>query len=81
VVDIQYPQNEEEIVSEIMRSDEFKSWDTSIYYRFLGVHQTSDTTPVNVIGNYNGEFMEELSYADEHDFFDLLIALSTSFNL
>ncbi len=82
VNDRHYPMDEQEIVSEIMRSDEFKAWDTGIYYRFMSFeYKSTPTTPISVVGKYNGELKEEMENAEEHSFYDLLIALSAAFNL
>jgi hypothetical protein len=81
VVDKLYPQNEEEIVQEIMKSDEFKSWDANIYYRFMSFeYKSTPSTPISVQGKYDGQLEEEISYAEEHNFYDLLLALSAAFN-
>lgn len=77
-----YPQTEEEIVDEIFESDEFKSWDTQVYYNFLNIHEgiTKSATPVDA-GGEKAELRDAYHLAEEQDFFDLLQALSSAFNL
>jgi hypothetical protein len=77
-----YPQTEEEIVDEIVKSDEFKSWDTQVYYNFLNIHLgvNQTTTPVEAGGD-KAELRDAYHLAEEQDFFDLLQALSSAFNL
>jgi hypothetical protein len=77
-----YPQTEEEIVDEIVKSDEFKSWDTQVYYNFLNIHLgiIDNRTPVE-IGGEKAELRDAYHLAEEQDFFDLLQALSSAFNL
>jgi len=82
IIDKEYPLDEQEIVEQIMQSDEFKSWDMGIYYRFMSFeYKSTPESRISINGKYNGELMEELNYADEHDFYDLLLALSAAFNL
>ena len=77
-----YPQTEEEIVDEIVKSDEFKSWDTQVYYNFLNIHRgvIHTETPVEA-GGEKAELRDAYNLAEEQDFFDLLQALSSAFNL
>jgi len=77
-----YPQTEEEIVDEILKSDEFKSWDTQVYYNFLNIHKgvIKSSTPISA-GGEKAELRDAYSLASEQDFFDLLQALSSAFNL
>jgi hypothetical protein len=82
VNDRNYPQTEEEIVDQILKSDEFKSWDTQVYYNFLNIHLgvISKTTPVKA-GGEKPELKDAYSLAEEQDIYDLLQALSSAFNL
>ena len=77
-----YPQTEEEIVDEIVKSDEFKSWDTQVYYNFLNIHRgvIHTSTPIEA-GGEKAELRDAYNLADEQDFYDLLTALSSAFNL
>ncbi len=82
IEDRQYPFNEEQLVDEILKSDEYKSWESSVYYNFLNIHfgviQTN--TPVEA-GGTKPELADSYNLAEEQDFFDLLQALSSAFNL
>lgn len=82
IEDKQYPLNEEQLVDEILKSDEYKSWESSVYYNFLNIHfgviQTN--TPVEA-GGTKPELADSYNLAEEQDFFDLLQALSSAFNL
>jgi hypothetical protein len=81
VNDRSYPQTEEEIVDEILKSDEFKSWDTQVYYNFLNIHigVITTKTPVDA-GGEKPELEDAYNLAAEQDIFDLLQALSSAFN-
>jgi hypothetical protein len=82
IVDKQYPLTEQEIVDEIMKTDEYKSWETSIYYNFMNIHVgvVGAETPVEA-GGRKPELADEYELAKEQDFFDLLQALSAAFNI
>lgn len=77
-----YPQSEEEIVEEILKSAEYKNWETQVYYNFLNIHKgvVTTSTPVEA-GGEKGELKEAYSLASEQDFYDLLQALSSSYNV
>jgi hypothetical protein len=77
-----YPQNEEEIVDQILKSAEYKKWETQVYYNFLNLHKGVVTTytPVEA-GGEKEELKDAYNLADEQDFYDLLQALSSSYNL
>lgn len=79
-----YPSTEELIVDEIMASHEFKKWDTDIYYRFMSIHEgvVNKNTPIPVSGVSENQNLAEF-YTDvmDYDFYDLIEALSSSFNL
>lgn len=82
VTDKQYPQTEEEIVDEILKSAEYNNWETQVYYNFLNIHKGVITTSTPVpAGGEKVELKEAYSLADEQDFYDLLQALSSAYNL
>jgi hypothetical protein len=82
VIDKSYPQNEEEIVNEILKSDEYKSWDMQVYYNFLNTHEgIIDIRTQIETGGEKAELEDAYPLAEEQDFFDLLQALSSAFNL
>jgi len=74
--------SEEGIVEEIMKSDEFKKWDTNIYYRFIGVHpkETASlaTTPIPVTDDT--EVSMTFSSEDEQSLWTILDGLTIQFN-
>jgi hypothetical protein len=82
VVDKLYPQSEEEIVDEILKSAEYKNWETQVYYNFLNLHKgvVTNSTPIKA-GGMKAELKEAYSLAEEQDFYDLLQALSSAYNL
>lgn len=77
-----YPINEEQIVDEIMKSAQYKSWETDVYYNFLNTHKgvTTPTTPIEA-GGKKAELSDAYNLVEEQDFYDLLEALSSSYNL
>jgi len=77
-----YPQTEEELVDEILKSAEYKNWETQVYYNFLNLHKgvVTTSTPVEA-GGEKGELKDAYSLAEEQDFYDLLQALSSAYNL
>jgi hypothetical protein len=82
VSDKKYPQTEEEIVEEILKSAEYKNWETQVYYNFLNLHKgvVTTSTPVEA-GGEKMELKDAYSLANEQDFYDLLQALSSAYNL
>lgn len=82
IVDKLYPQSEEEIVDEILKSAEYKNWETQVYYNFLNLHKgvVTNSTPIKA-GGMKAELKEAYSLAEEQDFYDLLQALSSAYNL
>jgi hypothetical protein len=78
----QYPLNEEQLVDEILNSIEYKSWESEVYYNFLNIHSgvIQTNTPVEA-GGTKPELADSYNLAEEQDFFDLLQALSSAFNL
>ena len=82
IIDKKYPLNEMEIVEEICKSDEYKSWESEVYYNFLDIHKgvIQINTPVEA-GGKKAELSDSYNLAKEQDFFDLLQALSAAFNL
>jgi hypothetical protein len=77
-----YPQTEEELVDEILKSAEYKNWETQVYYNFLNLHKgvVTTSTPVEA-GGEKGDLKDAYSLAEEQDFYDLLQALSSAYNL
>jgi hypothetical protein len=71
-----------EIVEEICKSDEYKSWETEVYYNFIDIHKgvIQTNTPIEV-GGKKEQLSDSYNLAKEQDFFDLLQALSAAFNL
>jgi hypothetical protein len=55
------PNNEEELVSEIMNSEEFNNWSTDIKYRFFNSHEgiVDTTTPIPTVNGYSKDIMQE----------------------
>ncbi len=82
VEDKKYPQTEEEIVDEILKSAEYKNWETQVYYNFLNIHKgvVTTSTPVEA-GGEKMELKDAYNLANEQDFYDLLQALSSAYNL
>lgn len=82
VTDKLFPQTEEEIVDEILKSAEYKKWETQVYYNFMNIHKgvVTPTTPIEA-GGENSELKDAYNLAEEQDFYDLLEALSASYNL
>jgi hypothetical protein len=56
-----YPDSEEELVEEIMLSEEFKNWKTEIKYRFENTHKgvVDVLYPIEVKGTKNPKVMNE----------------------
>jgi hypothetical protein len=77
-----YPLTEVELVDEICNSDEYKSWENEVYYNFLDIHKgvIQTNTPVDA-GGTKAQLADSYDLAKEQDFFDLLQALSSAFNL
>jgi hypothetical protein len=82
ILDKLYPLTEEEIVDEILKSDEYQSWETSVYYNFMNIHTgvIFSDTPIDA-GGSKRELVDAYNIAEEQDFYDLLQALSSAFNL
>jgi len=80
VPDKKFPLNEEEIVQEIMKSDEFTHWEATCYYNFLEIHRrvVLPSTPIEA-GGEKEELKDAYSQAQEQDFFDLMQALASVF--
>ena len=80
IPDKNFPLNEEQIVEEIMKSDEFVNWETNCYYKFLEIHENliASSTPIDA-GGEKEELIDAYSLAEEQDFFDLMQALATVF--
>jgi hypothetical protein len=82
VTDKLYPQTEEEIVDEILKSAEYKKWETDVYYNFLNIHKGVVTTSTPVAaGGEKEELKDSYSLAEQHDLNDLIQALSADYNL
>jgi len=82
ITDKLYPQTEEEIVEEILKSAEYKKWETEVYYNFLNIHKGVITTSTPVAaGGEKLELKDSYSLAEQHDLNDLIQALSSTYNL
>jgi hypothetical protein len=80
IPDKNFPLNEEQIVEEIMKSDEFVNWEANSYYNFLQIHIGVNTTNTSVdVGGEKQELKDAYSSAEEQDFFDLMQALASVF--
>lgn len=82
VEDKLYPQTEEQIVDEILKSAEYKNWETQVYYNFMNIHKgvITETTPIDA-GGEKEELKDAYGLAEQQDFFDLMLALSSAYNL
>jgi len=67
--DKDYPNNEEQIVDEIIKSFEFQTWESSTYYRFMNLHtgKVSEDTPIKVSTEYNPSVSEDMIREVEYD--------------
>jgi hypothetical protein len=77
-----FPINEEQVVDEIMKSAQYKNWETEVYYNFLNTHKgvTTPTTPIEA-GGEKAELRDAYGLEEQQDIYDLLEALSSSYNL
>lgn len=59
--DFDYPLTEEQVVDQIVKSFEFQTWRSGIYYRFMEIHaqKISDDTPLPAGGEYNPSVSED----------------------
>jgi hypothetical protein len=75
-----YPEKEEDIVEEVMKSVEYRHWANLVTYRFTAIHPdvVTKTYPVAVSG-YN-KALEDSDYMDA-DFLDVLQALSSVYTI
>jgi hypothetical protein len=57
----EFPSTEEGIVKEILKSSQYKTWETLIYYRYMDVHEgkIESTTPISTGGRFNPNIKQD----------------------
>lgn len=61
IEDFDYPLTEEQAVDEIVKSFEFQTWRSGIFYRFMDIHtqKIAEDTPLPTGGEYNPSVSED----------------------